>query len=165
VVHIDGTALYCTVCCCLSLTPRPPFSASTLKRTDRPSTPTSTLTRARSLLPRRRRRRRRRGKTGYYSPLQRLPFSSAVPPATLAATKHAVSRPVPPPPFNACSHAYAALMQSRVTPFGMSCSNQGPGIRLVPVWLDVEPSTMSPTLHISHFRTLDFIDLGADALF
>ena len=39
------------------------------------------------------------------------------------------------------SHAYAALMQSSVTPFGMFCSNQFPGIRLVPVWLDTEPSS------------------------
>jgi hypothetical protein len=30
------------------------------------------------------------------------------------------------------------LMQSSVTPFGMFCSNQFPGIELVPVWLDTD---------------------------
>jgi hypothetical protein len=53
-------------------------------------------------------------------------------------------------------------MQSRVTPFGMSRSNQGPGIRLVPVWLDVEPSAMSSTAQ-SHLRTLASINPAADA--
>lgn len=37
-------------------------------------------------------------------------------------------------------------MQSRVTPYGMSRSNQGPGIRLVPVCLAVDFSFTLPTI-------------------
>lgn len=74
--------------------------------------------------------RARKNPGGFVQLCPRRPAPSAAPPARSLPkrTRSAVSPP----------HAYAALMQSSVTPFGMFCSNQVPGIRLVPVWLDTD---------------------------
>lgn len=42
------------------------------------------------------------------------------------------------PTVGAGSHAYAAAMQSLVTPFGAFCSNHLARLARVPVWLDQE---------------------------